>query len=59
MSHLAAALLFAFSLLAALVAIHMTVRLHWEKIVAALHGELGREIRPAGAPAYARRRAAF
>ena len=45
MTHLAASLFFALVLLAAAVAIHMTVRIHWARIVAALRGDLGREIR--------------
>ena len=62
MTHLAAATFFIVVLLAAAVAIHMTVRLYWDQIVAALRGELGREIKrsvPRGrrAPAYARRAA--
>jgi hypothetical protein len=61
-THLAAALFFTLALLAAAVAIHLTVRLYWAQIVAALRGELGREVnRPARpARAYAvNRRAAF
>jgi hypothetical protein len=58
MTHLAAALFFTLSLLAAAVAIHVTVRLYWDQIVAALRGELGRDVRrpAAAAPAYAPRR---
>ena len=41
MTYLAAALFFTFALLAALVAIHVTVRLHWREILLALRGELG------------------
>lgn len=41
MTYLAAALFFTLALLAALVAIHMTVRLHWREILLALRGELG------------------
>ncbi len=63
MTHLAAALFFTLTLLAASVAIHLTVRLYWQKIGAALRGELGREVsraaRPARAYAIQRRRAAF
>ncbi len=55
MTHLAAAIFFTVLLLAAVVAIHMTVRLYWARILLALRGELGREVkRPARAPAYAR-----
>jgi hypothetical protein len=69
-TYLAAALFFTFALLAAAVAIHMTVRAHWAEIRLALRGELGRPVtyriapvrRDARAPAYAaipsRRRAA-
>lgn len=62
MTYLAAALFFTLALLAALVAIHVTVRLHWGEILLALRGELGaatppgRVAAPAGA---ARRHAAF
>ena len=63
MTHLAAALFFTVMLLAATVAIHLTVRLYWSKIAAALRGELGREVsrsaRPVRAYAIPRRRAAF
>lgn len=38
---MAAWLFFALALLAGLVAIHVTVRLHWHEILAALRGELG------------------
>ena len=41
MTYLAAALFFTFALLAAAVAIHMTVRAHWTEIRLALRGELG------------------
>lgn len=68
MTYLAAALFFTFALLAAAVAIHMTVRAHWAEIRLALRGELGRPVtyriapvRKGGrAPAYAavRQRAA-
>lgn len=62
MAYLAAALFFTLSLLAAAVVLHVTVRLYWNDILAALRGEYGRDVtRPAPqAPAYARpRRAAF
>jgi hypothetical protein len=39
--YLAAALFFTLALLAALVAIHVTVRLYWPEILLALRGELG------------------
>ena len=68
MTHLAAALFFTLALLAAAVAIHMTVRLYWTEILLALKGEwdgLG-AVRPAAArlpqaPAFAAppKRAAF
>jgi hypothetical protein len=68
-THLAAALFFTLALLAAMVALHMTVRLYWAEILLALRGELGRgagfRIVPATPPAgpapyaAARRRAAF
>ena len=45
MSYIAAALFFTIALLAAAVAIHLTVRLHWAEIVLALKGELGLEVR--------------
>jgi len=59
-THLAAAIFFTLMLLAATVAIHMTIRLYWTKIVLALRGELGLEsTRPArSAPAYAPRHGA-
>ena len=41
MIYLAAALFFTLALLAALVAIHVTVRLYWSEILLALRGELG------------------
>ena len=57
MAYLAAALFFTLSLLAAAVVLHVTVRLYWNDILAALRGELGRDVRrPAPAPVYARRR---
>ena len=54
MIYLAAALFFTLALLAALVAIHVTVRLHWTEILIALRGEFGvmpRPAPPAGAAA--------
>jgi hypothetical protein len=60
--YLAAALFFTLALLAALVAIHVTVRLHLPEILLALRGELGLATPPArsAAPAGAvRQRAAF
>jgi hypothetical protein len=59
-THLAAMIVFTLMLLATIVAIHMTVRLHWTKIMLALRGELGREAtQPVRlAPAYAPRRGA-
>ena len=68
MTHLAAALFFTLALLAAAVAIHMTVRAYWAEILLALRGEwdgAGAVRRPAArpkaAPAFAARtrRAAF
>ena len=41
MTYLAASLFFTLALLAALVAVHVTVRLHWREILLALRGELG------------------
>ncbi|HYW15451.1 MAG TPA: hypothetical protein VE891_04765 [Allosphingosinicella sp.] len=41
MIYLAAALFFTLALLAALVAIHVTVRLYWPEIILALRGEFG------------------
>ena len=60
MTYLAAALFFTLALLAALVAIHVTVRLHWREILLALRGELGAVRPPAkqAAPAGAMRRGA-
>ena len=60
MTHLAAALFFTLVLLAAAVALHMTVRLYWAQIVLALRGELGREVTPPArpAPAFAQHRRA-
>jgi hypothetical protein len=43
-TYLAAALFFTFALLAAAVAIHMTVRAYWAEIRLALRGELGRPV---------------
>ena len=62
MTHLAAAIFFTLMLLAAAVAIHMTVRMYWNQIVAALRGELGRPVtrsapRVRPTPVYARRAA--
>jgi len=60
-TYLAAALFFTLALLAALVAMHMTVRLHWREILLALRGELGGvtpPVRPAAAPTAAMRRRA-
>lgn len=59
MTHLAAAIFFTLMLLAAAVAIHMTVRLYWSQILLALRGELGGGVRRPvrAAPAYARRAA--
>lgn len=51
MIYLAAALFFTLALLAALVAIHMTMRLHWPEILLALRGELGAATPPARAAA--------
>ena len=61
MTYLAASLFFTLALLAALVAIHVTVRLNWREILLALRGELGAATPPArAAPAGAlRRRAAL
>ena len=41
MIHLGAALFFTAALLAAAVAIHLTVRLYWSDILSALRGEFG------------------
>jgi hypothetical protein len=59
-TYLAAALFFTLALLAALVAIHVTVRLYWREILLALRGELGAATSSArqAAPARAARRAA-
>jgi hypothetical protein len=56
-THLAAAIFFTVMLLAAAVAVHLTVRLYWAKIVLALRGELGRPVTQAvaTAPAYSPR----
>ena len=60
MIYLAAALFFTLALLAALVAIHVTVRLYWPEIVLALRGELGATPQPRAAPVGpGRRHAAF
>lgn len=58
MTYLAAALFFTLALLAALVAIHVTVRLHWREIMLALRGELGASS-PRAAAAATRRPAAL
>ena len=58
MIYLAAALFFTLALLVALVAIHVTVRLHWPEILLALRGELGVTPRAQPAPAPMQRRAA-
>jgi hypothetical protein len=58
-TYLAAALFFTLTLLAALVAIHLTIRLHWQEILLALRGELGAVRPPARAvPAGAMRSSA-
>ncbi|HEX6374842.1 MAG TPA: hypothetical protein VFZ91_03885 [Allosphingosinicella sp.] len=57
MTYLAAALFFTLALLAALVAIHMTVRLNWREILLALRGGPA-AARPRETPAGALRRAA-
>lgn len=69
MTHLAAALFFTFAMLAAAVAIHMTVRTYWAEILLALKGEWDGSatvrrpaaLRPKALPALAARpgRAAF
>ena len=60
MIYLAAALFFTLALLAALVAIHVTVRLHWPEILLALRGELGATPRaPAAQAGPGRPHAAF
>ena len=58
MTYLAASLFFTLSLLAALVAIHVTVRLHLSEILLALRGELGAATPPADRAAAMRRGAA-
>ena len=58
MTYLAAALFFTLALLAALVAIHMTVRLNLREILLALRGELGVATPPAAASAPSMRRRA-
>jgi hypothetical protein len=61
-TYLAVSLFFTLALLAALVAAHMTVRLHWREILLALRGELGAATLPERSAARAgemRRRAAF
>lgn len=63
MTYLAAALFFSLVFLAAAVALHLTVRFHWQEILLALRGELGavkpqsRQAAPAGG--MSRRHAAF
>lgn len=62
MIYLAAALFFTLALLAALVTIHMTMRLHWPEMLLALRGELGAAtpaVRTAAPAGPAPRRAAF
>ena len=60
MTYLAASLLFTLALLAALVALHLTVRLNGREILLALRGELDAATPPAAAPmAGPRRRAAL
>jgi hypothetical protein len=54
-TYLAAALFFTLALLAALVTIHVTVRLSWREILLAVRGELGAATPPAAAPAPALR----
>ena len=51
MTYLAAALFFTIALLAAAVAIHMTVRTYWTEIMLALRGEYGAGARPRAEPA--------
>lgn len=58
MTYLAAALFFTLALLAALVAIHLTIRFNWREISLALRGELGVATPPAAAPAASMRRRA-
>ena len=60
MTQLAASIFFFLALLASLVAIHVTVKLHWARIVSALKGELGATPAglPVGLPALPRRHAA-
>ena len=58
MTYLAASLFFTLALLAALVAIHVTVRLSWREIRLALRGELDAASPPAAASS-ARRHAAL
>jgi hypothetical protein len=59
-TYLAAALFFTLAFLAAAVALHMTVRLHWREILLALKGELGATSsqQPAAPAGATRRRAA-
>ena len=58
MSHLVSALFFTLALLAAAVAIHMTVRFHWHEILAALGGGADGVRRPAARPVFAAQRRA-
>ena len=53
MIHLAATLFFTAALLAACVAIHLTVQFNWQDIVRALRGELGVREAARPSPAYA------
>jgi hypothetical protein len=50
-TYLAAALFFTVALLAAAVAIHMTVRTYWTEILLALKGEYGPGAKPQAEPA--------
>ena len=58
MTYLAVSLFFTLALLAALVAIHVTIRLNWREILLALRGELGAATASAAAPADGLRRSA-
>ena len=58
MTYLASSLFFTLALLAALVAIHLTVRLNGREILLALRGGLGASSPRAAAPAGAMRRRA-
>jgi hypothetical protein len=57
-TYLAASLFFTLALLAALVAIHVTVKLNWREIMLALRGELGAPVSPRAAATSAQPRAA-